>query len=307
MPLFQRLLGDGSDWGMSLSYAVQPSPDGLAQAYIIGADFVAGGPSCLILGDNIYFGHGLPELLEEGVSKDDGVTVFAYHVRDPERYGVVEFGSDMTAISIEEKPAKPKSNWAVTGLYFYDADVVDTAANLKPSRRGEYEITDVNRTYLERGKLRVSMMGRGMPGSIQARPKVCSRPANSSARLKNARASKSLARRKLRWRKASSRRSTSPRFPPKRAKAIAANICVVWWIRAIPAKVRSGFASGMRKNKKIEHFRDSERNGNALDSCDSAEYRGQAESLLLTSSPNSFMRSAGMRPISMKACVSFDQ
>ncbi|TBF50683.1 MULTISPECIES: glucose-1-phosphate thymidylyltransferase RfbA [Rhizobium] len=161
MPLFQRLLGDGSEWGMSLSYAVQPSPDGLAQAYIIGADFVAGGPSCLILGDNIYFGHGLPELLEEGVSKGDGATIFAYHVHDPERYGVVEFGGDMTAISIEEKPAKPKSHWAVTGLYFYDADVVDIAANLKPSARGEYEITDVNKTYLERGKLRVSMMGRG--------------------------------------------------------------------------------------------------------------------------------------------------
>jgi len=161
MPLFQRLLGDGSDWGISLSYAVQPSPDGLAQAYIIGANFVAGGPSCLILGDNIYFGHGLPELLEEGVSKGDGATVFAYHVHDPERYGVVEFGRDMTAISIEEKPVKPKSHWAVTGLYFYDADVVDIAANLKPSTRGEYEITDVNRTYLERGKLRVSMMGRG--------------------------------------------------------------------------------------------------------------------------------------------------
>ncbi|ANL26664.1 glucose-1-phosphate thymidylyltransferase 1 [Rhizobium phaseoli] len=161
MPLFQRLLGDGSEWGMSLSYAVQPSPDGLAQAYIIGADFVAGGPSCLILGDNIYFGHGLPELLEEGVSKGDGATVFAYHVHDPERYGVVEFGSDMNAISIEEKPAKPKSHWAVTGLYFYDADVVNIAANLKPSARGEYEITDVNKTYLERGKLRVSMMGRG--------------------------------------------------------------------------------------------------------------------------------------------------
>lgn len=161
MPLFQRLLGDGSEWGMSLSYAVQPSPDGLAQAYIIGADFVAGGPSCLILGDNIYFGHGLPELLEEGVSTGDGATVFAYHVQDPERYGVVEFGSDMNAISIEEKPAKPKSHWAVTGLYFYDADVVNIAANLKPSARGEFEITDVNKTYLERGKLRVSMMGRG--------------------------------------------------------------------------------------------------------------------------------------------------
>ncbi|MBX5043637.1 glucose-1-phosphate thymidylyltransferase RfbA [Rhizobium lentis] len=161
IPLFQRLLGDGSEWGMSLSYAVQPSPDGLAQAYIIGADFVAGGPSCLILGDNIYFGHGLPELLEQGVSNGDGATVFAYHVHDPERYAVVEFGSDMTAISIEEKPAKPKSHWAVTGLYFYDADVVNIAAGLTPSPRGEYEITDVNKTYLERGKLHVSIMGRG--------------------------------------------------------------------------------------------------------------------------------------------------
>ncbi|MCZ7454859.1 Glucose-1-phosphate thymidylyltransferase [compost metagenome] len=161
MPLFQNLLGDGSKWGLSIEYAVQPSPDGLAQAYMIGADFINGSPSCLILGDNIYYGHGLPELLESGIGVVDGATVFAYQVNDPERYGVVEFDGQMRALSIEEKPLKPKSNWAVTGLYFYDADVVDIAANLKPSARGEYEITDVNRIYLERGKLKVSIMGRG--------------------------------------------------------------------------------------------------------------------------------------------------
>lgn len=161
MPLFQNLLDDGSKWGLSIEYAVQPSPDGLAQAYMIGADFVAGSPSCLILGDNIYYGHGLPDLLDSGTSVIDGATVFAYHVNDPERYGVVDFDSEMRALSIEEKPLKAKSSWAVTGLYFYDADVVDIAANLKPSPRGEYEITDVNRVYLDRGKLKVSIMGRG--------------------------------------------------------------------------------------------------------------------------------------------------
>jgi glucose-1-phosphate thymidylyltransferase len=161
MPQFQRLLGDGSQWGISLSYAVQPSPDGLAQAYIIGADFVGASPSCLILGDNIYFGHGLPELLAAARATAKGGTVFAYHVVDPERYGVVEFDQGRRAISIEEKPARPKSNWAVTGLYFYDSQVVDIAANLKPSARGELEITDVNRVYLERGELNVSIMGRG--------------------------------------------------------------------------------------------------------------------------------------------------
>jgi len=161
MPLFQKLLGDGSKWGISLSYAVQPTPDGLAQAYMIGADFVSGSPSCLILGDNIYFGHGLPDLLKQAKTQKDGATVFAYHVTDPERYGVVEFDAKMNAISIEEKPTNPKSDWAVTGLYFYDADVADIAANLKPSARGEYEITDVNRIYMERNKLKVSIMGRG--------------------------------------------------------------------------------------------------------------------------------------------------
>lgn len=161
LPNFQRLLGDGSDWGMSLTYAEQPHPGGLAQAYQIGAGFVAGEPSALILGDNLYYGHSLPEMMARATARSSGATVFAYHVRDPERYGVVEFDKAGKAISIEEKPKVPKSNWAVTGLYFYDAEVVEIARSLKPSPRGELEITDVNRIYLERGALSVESMGRG--------------------------------------------------------------------------------------------------------------------------------------------------
>lgn len=161
LPAFKVLLGDGSQWGMSFSYAEQPTPDGLAQAYIIGADFVAGQPSALILGDNIYYGHGLSEILARASARQEGASVLAYHVQDPERYGVVSFDDRMKAETIEEKPEHPKSNWAVTGLYFYDEKVVDIAANLKPSMRGELEITDVNKVYLERGDLHVEVMGRG--------------------------------------------------------------------------------------------------------------------------------------------------
>ena len=159
--LFQRLLGDGSQWGLSIRYAVQESPDGLAQAYLIGRDFVGSDPSCLILGDNIYYGDGLTRLLSAANARDHGASVFGYWVRDPERYGVAEFGDDGKVLSIEEKPLQPKSNYAVTGLYFYDGRASDFAANLKPSPRGELEITDLNRCYLEDGSLQVERMGRG--------------------------------------------------------------------------------------------------------------------------------------------------
>ena len=161
VPLFEALLGDGSQWGMDIHYAVQPSPDGLAQAYIIGADFVGNARSALILGDNIFYGHGSTNLFTNAVARGDGATVFAYHVTDPERYGVVEFDEQMRARSIEEKPSSPRSNWAVTGLYFYDNQVIDIARELKPSARGELEITDVNRVYLEKRQLSVELMGRG--------------------------------------------------------------------------------------------------------------------------------------------------
>ena len=160
-PRFEQLLGDGSDWGLNLQYAVQPSPDGLAQAFIIGKDFIGNAPSALVLGDNIFYGHDLHALLEKAMMRNQGATVFAYHVQDPERYGVVAFDAQGRATSLEEKPASPKSYYAVTGLYFYDNQVVDIAANLKPSARGELEITDLNRIYLERDQLNVEFMGRG--------------------------------------------------------------------------------------------------------------------------------------------------
>ena len=158
---FQRVLGDGSDFGVSLSYAVQPSPDGLAQAFHIGADFIAGDPSALVLGDNIFYGHGLPELLANATAREQGASVFAYRVNNPEAYGVVDFDKNGKASSLEEKPVRPKSHYAVTGLYFYDDTVVDRARDLKPSARGELEITDLNRLYLDDGQLSVEIMGRG--------------------------------------------------------------------------------------------------------------------------------------------------
>jgi glucose-1-phosphate thymidylyltransferase len=159
---FQRLLGDGSAWGMTIQYAVQPSPDGLAQAFLIGADFLSGAPAALVLGDNLFHGHDLVPQLQSSNGGDEGATVFAYPVRDPERYGVVEFAADGRVLSIEEKPSKPRSRYAVTGLYFYDATVVERARQVQPSPRGELEITDLNRQYLEEGLLRVELMGRGM-------------------------------------------------------------------------------------------------------------------------------------------------
>jgi glucose-1-phosphate thymidylyltransferase len=159
---FERLLGDGHRWGLSLSYAPQPRPEGLAQAFIIGRRFVGDGPSALVLGDNIYYGHGLPEQLRAAAARTSGATVFAYHVKDPQRYGVVHFDATGRALGIEEKPLSPKSNFAVTGLYFYDNAVLDIAASLQPSPRGELEITDVNRAYLERKELLVDLMGRGI-------------------------------------------------------------------------------------------------------------------------------------------------
>jgi glucose-1-phosphate thymidylyltransferase len=160
-PRFEQLLGDGSEWGIKLTYAVQPSPDGLAQAFIIGKDFIGNDPCALVLGDNIFYGHDLHTQLDEAMVRTEGATVFAYHVQDPERYGVVAFDAKGRATSLEEKPAVPKSNYAVTGLYFYDNQVVEIATNLKPSPRGELEITDLNRIYLERNQLNVEIMGRG--------------------------------------------------------------------------------------------------------------------------------------------------
>jgi len=159
--MFQRLLGDGSQWGVNITYQVQPSPDGLAQAFLIGREFIGGRPSCLVLGDNIFYGHGLTDRLKRAAARDDGATVFGYLVSDPERYGVAEFDSTGKVIGLEEKPAVPKSNYAVTGLYFYDGRVSDIAADLRPSPRGELEITDLNMRYLEEGKLQLERLGRG--------------------------------------------------------------------------------------------------------------------------------------------------
>jgi len=161
VPVFRQLLGNGDNWGIQLSYAEQPNPEGIAQAYIIGADFVGDDSSALILGDNLFFGHGLPELMQRAAKRKSGATVFAYQVSEPQHYGVVEFDDRGQPHSIKEKPTHPKSNWALTGLYFYDADVVDIAATLKPSARGELEITDVNRDYLKSGELTVEKLGRG--------------------------------------------------------------------------------------------------------------------------------------------------
>jgi glucose-1-phosphate thymidylyltransferase len=162
LPNFQRLLGDGSQWGLRFSYVEQDQPRGLADAFLVGADFIGGDSSCLILGDNIFFGHGLPEMLRRAAALEQGALIFAYAVRDPERYGVVDFDSNGLVLSLEEKPARPKSNYAVPGIYFYDPKVVEMAANLQPSQRGELEITDLNRLYLERGELRVDILGRGV-------------------------------------------------------------------------------------------------------------------------------------------------
>lgn len=162
LPMYEELLGDGSQWGLNLEYAAQPKPDGLAQAFIIGDDFVGDDSVCLVLGDNIFYGHGLRDSLRTAANQEGGATVFGYYVKDPERYGVVEFDDDKRVVSLKEKPNNPKSNWAVTGLYFYDNQVVNIAKNLEPSDRGELEITDINKTYLEQEQLNVELLGRGM-------------------------------------------------------------------------------------------------------------------------------------------------
>lgn len=162
LPIYKKLLGDGSQWGLSIAYAEQPRPEGLAQAFIIGKDFINGGPVCLILGDNVFYGHGLPESLARAVNQESGATIFGYSVRDPQRYGVIEFDNNGNVLSIEEKPTKPRSNYAAVGLYFYDEQITRIAAGIKPSARNELEITDVNRAYRAKGSLRVELLGRGI-------------------------------------------------------------------------------------------------------------------------------------------------
>jgi len=208
-PSFKRLLGGGAQWGLSLSHATRPKPEGLAQAYVIGAEFVEGRHSALILGDNLFHGHGLPEASRQ--SPRNAATVFAYHVRDPQRYGVVAFDASGRAVSIEEKPAKPKSNWAVTGLYFHDGRAAEFAARLKPSARGELEITDLNRIYMDLGELNVVRLGRGFAWLDTGRQSRCSRPPNTCAPSNSARGRRSPA-----WRKSPSARDGST--PPKRER-----------------------------------------------------------------------------------------
>lgn len=202
--LFQALLGDGSQWGMNIEYAVQPSPDGLAQAYLIGRDFVDGKPSCLVLGDNIFHGHGLREVLRNADQRDTGATVFGYWVNDPERYGVAEFDKAGKVIDLVEKPEKPRSNYAVTGLYFYDGNASHHAAELKPSPRGELEITDLNQRYLREGNLHLEALAAGMRGWIPAPTSRCWRRPTSSRPSRPARACRCAARKKSRSARAGS-------------------------------------------------------------------------------------------------------
>lgn len=200
LPRFQALLGDGTQLGMCFHYAEQPRPEGLAQAFIIGRDFLGGAPSALVLGDNIFYGGGLRPLLEQAASLSSGATVFAYHVKDPERYGVVEFDADRRAKSIEEKPKAPKSSYAVTGLYFYDTDVLDIAGRLRPSARGELEITDVNRTYLERGALHVTVLSRGIAWLDTGNPDALLQAANYVAAVEERQGLKVGAIEEVAWR-----------------------------------------------------------------------------------------------------------